>query len=86
MYLGEFTLFCLGVCLLVGIVVSSGCLYNCCNSVVGTCISVGVCLYLWVNACNSVDDYSCVCVCSVCNTGLLLVNRLFVVVSLRDFL
>ena len=32
---------------LVGVIVLSGCLHNCCSSVVNTCISVGVCLYLW---------------------------------------
>jgi len=55
---------------LVSIVVLSGYLYNCCNGIVGTCISMGVCLYLWVDAYNSVDNYSCVHF--VCTTRLLL--------------
>jgi len=48
---------------LIGIVVLCGCLYNYYNGVVGTCISVGMCLYLWVDACNS-EANTCMCVCS----------------------
>jgi len=66
----------------VGVVVLSGCLYNCCNSIVGTCISMGVCLYLQADACDSVDDHSCACVLFI-TLEYYYIGQAFVVVSLR---